>query len=162
MSDLVPATGPVRPVFIDGPEDLGRAMIRHGGQVSLRNAGSAAPAYLDGVFDKRSITLAKSTQHPFVGTRWRLAALPDGAWMMACQNEHDYSLAHHDGALYLGRQEKGGPIGPMQWLFFRAGDRLLIRSLDGRWLGARRGRAVTEALDDLGDSAFHWQPENYW
>ncbi|MFP4327839.1 MAG: hypothetical protein ACLFQL_07500 [Paracoccaceae bacterium] len=161
MSDSASCTTG-RPVFVDGPVDLAGAMIRHAGQVSLRNVGAATPAYLDGVFDKRGLNLAKSTRPPFVGTRWRLAALPDGAWLLACQNDQDFSLAHRDGALYLGRQQKGGPIAPMQWLFFIAGQHLLIRSRDGLWLGARRGRVLAEPRDDLDDPDFHWNAENFW
>lgn len=152
---------PLRPGPILTRARFGNVALQDGTQFALQ-AGTEAPRFLDGVFDSRTLTLAETMTFPFVGTRWKLIDLGAGAWQLACQGDPEFSLYSLDNRPFLGRAPGDGPPPrAMQWLLFRLRDELLLRSLDGYWLGHREGRAVAEHVDDLADPAFHWHPVAY-
>lgn len=152
---------PLRPDRIVTASRFGDVALNNQTQFALR-AVDDDQWFLDGVFNDRTLGLSDSTRFPFVGTRWKLIELAGGAWQLACQGDTAFSLFTLDGGLLLGRPAgEGQPPRSMQWLLFRLHDTLLLRSLDGYWLGRRAGRPVAEHVDDLADPAFHWLPVSY-
>jgi hypothetical protein len=138
--------------------------LRDGFHMALRAAGQATPLYLDGVFDSRGVTMATGVKHPFLGTRWKGVMVPGhrDVWRLVCQNDDAYSLGADAPGLGLEVADPNHVLRPLQWLFYRLQDRLLIRSRGGAWLGCKGGVPFCGPLDDLTDPAYHWTPESYW
>lgn len=136
--------------------------LRDGMHLALRCA--AKPLWLDGVFDSRRVTTAKSTAHPFAGTRWKCVEVPghSGLWRLVCQNEDDYCLGADAPDVRLEKSDPDHVLTGMQWLLYRRGDHLMIRSKGGDWLGCKRGTPFCAPLDDLDDVRHHWIPQVYW
>lgn len=146
---------------LDGWDGLS---LRDGMHLALRALGMSGPAYLDGVFDKRRVTTAKSLHPPFVGTRWKLSEVPDcpGAWRLSCQNHAGFCLAADAPDVRLEVADPDHVLRPQQWLLYRHANGLMLRSRGGDWLGCKRGTPFCGPLDDLNTPLYHWQPEVYW
>ncbi|ETA50658.1 hypothetical protein P279_18420 [Rhodobacteraceae bacterium PD-2] len=136
--------------------------LRNGMHLALRSAGG--PQWLDGVFATRAVTMAKGTALPFVGTRWKCVTVPGqpGLWRLVCQNHDDYCLGADAPAVRLEKSDPDHVLTGLQWLLYRRGDHMMIRSRGGDWLGCKRGSAFCAPLDDLDDPRHHWIPETYW
>lgn len=147
------------PAPLDGWPDL---RLRDGMHMALR--ARAAQLYLDGVFDTRRLAMAAGTAPPFVGTRWKCIELPGtpGLWRLACQNDDDYCLGADAPDLRLEKSDPDHVPKALQWLLFRRGGHMMIRSKGGDWLGVKKGAAFCAPLDDLDDPHHHWLPERYW
>lgn len=136
--------------------------LRDGMHLALRSATGAH--WLDGVFATRGVTTAQSTAHPFAGTRWKCVEVPGraGLWRLVCQNDDAYCLGADAPDVWLEKSDPDHVLSGLQWLLYRRGAHLMIRSKGGDWLGCKRGNPFCAPLDDLDDIRHHWIPQVYW